>query len=638
MDSTAATGRHSLILVVPPVLHPVMPPLGANLLAPSCQAAGISTRVVEANVAFAGRVGFEVAGRIAASPPHRLIGEALFMAAAFPERAAEHAGVLARLRVAKGPGTVAIRWQAAPLDDDIVQICLAAIPGFIADTARDIVAGGPRIVGFSSMGQQTLASIALAREIKRLDPSIVTVLGGSNATAPMGAGILASTPALDYAFSGEADTEFPKFCRAYLDRGELPAARTIHCKPVQDMDSLPEPSYDAYFAALAPLRERDPIARDAPNSLMFESSRGCWWGDKHLCKFCGYIPPTVGKYRMRSPAKIVEAIEALVSRYGIQHIRASDAIMPAQFPKTVLPKLIERGIECTLAYEIKSNHREEDLDICVRAGISELQPGIESLSSNVLTLMDKGVSGLDNVRLLRNARSRFISMIWNFLTAIPGESSADYAAMSELIPLIEHLQAPVRWGPIHVSRYSPYQQDPARYGIANLRPMPPYVELFGAQAAQVCSNYDADYTSEALEDGVGLARFEAVIGHWTDLWQDGETPPTLELHPLDAMWALIKDTRAIAPQPWRLLDHAARMALAAVREPTREDQIPADLRAQIPALVEARLVVCYEARFMSLVTEPALGAGLVEQRQRQRQQIRAKQTRAEAQVPASAIG
>ena len=100
----------SLILVVPPILHPVMPPLGANLLAPGCEMAGIATQVVEANVAFAGRIGFELAGRFAASPPHRLLGEAVFMAAAFPERADEHAAVLARLRFAKGPGTVAIRF------------------------------------------------------------------------------------------------------------------------------------------------------------------------------------------------------------------------------------------------------------------------------------------------------------------------------------------------------------------------------------------------------------------------------------------------------------------------------------------------------------------------------------------------
>ncbi len=610
---SAAQGREPLILVVPPVLHPMMPPLGANLLAPSCAQAGVPARVVEANLAFAARVGFETASRVAASPPFRLIGEALFLAAAFPERAAEHAEVLERLRHADGPGTVAMRWQAAPLPDELLERCQAAIPGYVADTARDIVAGGPRIVGFSSMGQQTLASIALAREIKRLDPAIVTVIGGSNATDPMGEGILAVSDAIDFAFSGESDIAFPAFCRDYLDTGRLPEERVIKCLPVQDMDSLPEPVYDAYFEALAPLRERDPMAQHAPDSLLFESSRGCWWGDKHLCKFCGYIPPAIGRYRMRSPERIVDAIQHLVERYGVRHIRASDAIMPAQFPKTVLPRLIERGIECTLAYEIKSNHRESDLDILVRAGINELQPGIESLASNVLTLMDKGVSALDNVRLLRNARSRRINVIWNYLTAIPGETREDYEAMIGLMPLIEHLNAPVRYGPIHVSRYSPYQREPERYGIENLRAMPVYVELFGEQADTVCSNFDADYATEVMLDRLLTARFEEVAGHWTDAWESG-APPCLELHRLEDDWALVRDTREVARAPWQLLEPETLAALQAVREPMREDKLAAEHEAPIRDLVARRLVAHYEGRYLALVTEPALGAMLAEER------------------------
>jgi len=614
MDTTTRKSREPLVLVVPPVLHPMMPPLGANLLAPSCIRAGVPTRIVEANIAFATRVGFQNCSLFAASPPFRLMGEALFLAAAFPDRAGEHARILERLRHEDGPGTVAIQWQIAPIDDSIIRHCLDEIPGYITDTAEQIVESGARIVGMSSMGQQTLASIAIAREIKRLNPQIITVIGGSNATEPMGGGILASSDVIDFAFSGESDIEFPKFCRAYLDNGELPRQRVLSCLPVQDMDSLPEPIYDAYFAALEPVRDSDPMARHAPNSLLFESSRGCWWGDKHLCKFCGYIPPSVGRYRMRSPEKIVDAIENLVDRYGVRHIRASDAIMPAQFPKAVLPLLIERGIECTLAYEIKSNHREEDLDVCARAGINELQPGIETLSSHVLTLMDKGVTALDNVRLLRNARSRRINIIWNFLSAIPGESREDYEAMMALIPLIEHLNAPVRYGPIHVSRYSPYQQQPEAYGITNLRAMPVYAELFGDQADKVCSNFESDYATEVMLDTALTDRFEGIVLHWTGAWESGDAPPCLELHRLDNDWALIRDTRTVSKVRWQLLERSMIDALGKVRHAVRHDHIETAWRDPIEQLVERRLVVNYEGRFMSLVTEPAIGEQLLSER------------------------
>lgn len=616
MGNNKAGNGEPLVLVVPPVLHPMMPPLGANLLAPSCAAAGVPARVVEANLEFASRVGFENAGLMASSPPFRLMGEALFIAAAFPERAQQHAAILERLSVAQGPGTVAIRWQAEPLSDEIVRHCLKEVPGFIADTARSIVDSGPRIVGMSTMGQQTLASIALAREIKRLAPDIVTVIGGSNTTEPMGTGILATTDAFDFAFSGEADIEFPAFCRAYLDEGKLPSRRVIECQPVQDMDSLPEPTYDAYFAALEPLRKKDPMARLAPDSLLFESSRGCWWGDKHLCKFCGYIPPAIGRYRMRSPERIADAIESLVERYGVRHIRASDTIMPAQFPKTVLPQLIERGIECTLAYEIKSNHREDDLDMLVRAGINELQPGIESLATNVLNLMDKGVTALDNVRLLRNARSRQINVIWNYLSAIPGETREDYQAMKGLIPLIEHLNAPVRYGPIHVSRYSPYQQNPSAYGIKNLRAMPVYVDLFGDQADHVCSNFECDYSTEAMQDAELNTEFEKVVDHWADVWQSDGNPPALNLHPLEPAWALVHDTREVASVRWQVLEQRAIEALQSVREPVREDRVDPAHRAAVEDLVERRLVVHYEGRYMSLIVEPFIGEKLLEERRR----------------------
>ncbi len=37
----------SLVLVVPPVLHPTMPPLGAHLLSSICTSEGITNRVIE---------------------------------------------------------------------------------------------------------------------------------------------------------------------------------------------------------------------------------------------------------------------------------------------------------------------------------------------------------------------------------------------------------------------------------------------------------------------------------------------------------------------------------------------------------------------------------------------------------------
>jgi hypothetical protein len=69
---------------VPPVLYPGIPTLGPSILAPACRRIGVSARVHYANLSFAARFGFDVCARIAAS--RTLVGEAIFLGAAFPER------------------------------------------------------------------------------------------------------------------------------------------------------------------------------------------------------------------------------------------------------------------------------------------------------------------------------------------------------------------------------------------------------------------------------------------------------------------------------------------------------------------------------------------------------------------------
>ena len=84
--------REQVVLVVPPVLYPGIPTLGPSILAPACRKLGVSARVHYANLRFAARFGFEICARIAAS--RTLIGEAIFLGAAFPERADAVQGIL----------------------------------------------------------------------------------------------------------------------------------------------------------------------------------------------------------------------------------------------------------------------------------------------------------------------------------------------------------------------------------------------------------------------------------------------------------------------------------------------------------------------------------------------------------------
>ncbi|KAK0348056.1 hypothetical protein LTR94_038722, partial [Friedmanniomyces endolithicus] len=68
----------------------------------------------------------------------------------------------------------------------------------------------------------------------------------------------------------------------------------------------------------------------------------------------------------------------------------------------MLDRLAQTSPRLRLMGEIKANQSDERLGRFAAAGFVELQPGIESFSSEVLKLMDKGVRGIHNVLTLKS--------------------------------------------------------------------------------------------------------------------------------------------------------------------------------------------------------------------------------------------
>ena len=80
--------------------------------------------------------------------------------------------------------------------------------------------------------------------------------------------------------------------------------------------------------------------------------------------------------------------------------------------------------------------------------------------------MDKGVSGMQNVFLLREGFRFGIQINYNFLYGLPGERAEWYARMVKLLPRLFHLTPPYSRTETIVTRFAPLQADPGRFGIA----------------------------------------------------------------------------------------------------------------------------------------------------------------------------
>ncbi|MDI9847435.1 RiPP maturation radical SAM C-methyltransferase [Rhodoblastus sp. 17X3] len=362
------------------------------------------------------------------------------------------------------------------------QILATHVAPFVERTVNAILERRPRIVGFGCTFNQTMASLFVARQLKARDPQLTILFGGGSVHGPMGAALAEAFRAyVDHVFLGEADTtlidlivalrdhEDPKNVRGITVGGES----TSNPPMTLDIEALAIPNYDDYFRQLNAFGLEPGIVKAIP----FESSRGCWWGEKHHCTFCGLNNEGIG-YRRKSEDRIVAEIECLARRYRTTELMAADNILPHASWNGLCDKLIEKTLDLSLFYEIKSNLSRDQAERLAAAGIRWVQPGIESFSTPILRLMRKGVSSLQNVMCLRLCQEFGIRASYNLLVGFPGETMADYDRIGALIRRIFHLPRPSGLAALaQVHRFSPFHDDPEGVGVGEFQPAWSYRHL-----------------------------------------------------------------------------------------------------------------------------------------------------------------
>lgn len=350
------------------------------------------------------------------------------------------------------------------------------------------------VIGFTTTFQQSLASLALSRMIKQRMPEKIVVFGGGNCEGVMGLELHRSFPWIDYICSGESDRSFPELLKRISANQPLQGIAGLIYRDggvsciggpadkVHDLDALPDPDFSDFFDAV----NASPLKPKLNPAMLIETARGCWWGAKQHCTFCGLNGETM-PFRAKSADRVLAEIERQVARHGIKHFQAVDNIISHDYFKSLLPVLKERALGVTFFYEIKSNLRRDQVKLLREAGVLAVQPGIESLSSHVLSLMKKGVTGIQNMALLKWCREYGIEAAWNLLYGFPGETGEDYDASARYASAIPHLRAPGAVAPIRLDRFSPNFNRAEDFGIVNIRPFALYRYIYPLPAENIAN-------------------------------------------------------------------------------------------------------------------------------------------------------
>ena len=304
-----------------------LPSIGLSLLRAVLERERIPARIEYLTFPFAATIGAGPYTDIADGKPStcHLAGEWVFAGSLFEQSTDQASRYVDELL--RGPGSACgvDEDPQLPAADEFVEGILrarAAATPFLDECADRLAATCPRIVGFTSVFQQQLASLALAKRLKERHPEIVILFGGANCEGVMGREVIRRFPFVDAVVSGEAEVVLPGLVRAVLEgrsyddqpgvftASQLLADPAGNAPRLQNMDDLPFTDYADFFAQAA-ATERIPTDN---LQLLFEASRGCWWGAKQHCVFCGLNGATMA-FRSKSAGRALDELRTLSAQW-----------------------------------------------------------------------------------------------------------------------------------------------------------------------------------------------------------------------------------------------------------------------------------------------------------------------------------
>jgi ribosomal peptide maturation radical SAM protein 1 len=348
------------------------------------------------------------------------------------------------------------------------------------------------LIGFSICLCQLTASLYFIKRIKSLCPTTKIVIGGSMFSGDTLADFIKAEPNIDFGVSGEGEKPLSDLVTYLSDSyGQseplalpgLVSARTdkLNRAPtnnqIRDLSDLPLPEFDDYFDLL---QSFSPDRTFFP-TLPVEVSRGCWWQrqapDKTFsgCAFCNLNRQWKG-YRTKNALKVIDEIEHLVSKHRTLSLAFMDNLLPIKESKRIFEQLYETKKDYRLFGEIRADTPWRSLLAMKKAGVTEVQIGIEALSSRLLKRMNKGTTAIQNIEAMKNCEELGLINTSNLILQFPGSGRQD---VEETLNHLDYVTAyrPMRAVTFWLGLGSPVWINPGRFDIQSIFNHPNWAQI-----------------------------------------------------------------------------------------------------------------------------------------------------------------
>jgi ribosomal peptide maturation radical SAM protein 1 len=595
-------------LISAPTLATRFPSFQLALLKPTLERAGFTVEPMSLFMRFAEQIGWELNEALADVYPC-MVGEWIWAEAAFGE-----SPTTGDYLNEFGADLETIARHAGCSVSDIVAVREHKTAEFIDWALREIDWGAYSLVGFSVVFQQLVSSLALAKAIKREHPELPIIFGGATFEDDIAMEIMANNPEVDFLHCGDADASLPEVVSRIRSGEPMKGLRGMMWRDggeivyegrapnFADLDAAPTPDFDEYFRLrTATGYERHPARRRA--MLPIETARGCWYGMKNHCTFCGLNRAGM-EFRAMKPERVLVMLKELSSRYGVRDFNAIDNILAPAYISRLFGRLADTHTDLRLHYEIRPKLSRTQLGQLRRGGLVSVQPGIESFSTNVLTAMRKNITGMGNVELLKWTTYHGINNLYNVLYGFPDETEQDYRDQADVFRKISHLQPPYAIARARPDRGSPMFEQPEAHAINGLRPSRCYRYIYPACYDLNRVSYFFEHDTDGGLPKKSYSECISLVAEWKRKWATTSRPYLRMVKTWESV--SIHDGRHDKYRGYRFDDDEAALYeqltdARSIDELIAELDRPADwLQRALQRFVDLELVIYLDGKYLAL--------------------------------------
>ena len=284
------------------------------------------------------------------------------------------------------------------------------------------------LFGFSTVCSSYPLTLRIAAEVKRVHPGSVVVLGGPQASV-VDVATLRAFPSIDLVVRGEAEQSLPELVDALAGHGPLAAVpgitfrrnedgeivRTPDAPLVLDLDALPFPAFHLF-----------PDVRSCRH-FPLELGRGC----PFACTFCSTNDFFRRRFRLKSPARMIADMRRVKQTYGIDSFELVHDMFTVDRKRVMefCQALLESKEEFTWGSSARTDCIDEELiALMARAGCRGIFFGIESGSSRMQKIIDKGLALNDSAERVRSCDKFKINTAVSLMAGFPEETMGDLRA------------------------------------------------------------------------------------------------------------------------------------------------------------------------------------------------------------------